>query len=357
MHAAWNGDYVEVSSFLVQNGATLNTADNDGDTALHCAAPKGHPRCVAYLLSLPGIDATLLNKNGKTALEKAEEGGNFPGKTECAKLIKAEDRRLIDAAAGTANQKTEKHAAEVLKTDGAVVVLRSVHFQEQPLYIPAIDYNAQRRQVFVWKREMQSDVLSKARLVVEVIPGTSRIRLQTRKYTEAGEYVYCAENSEVRGEVLVWKGKASSDILEKAEFEVEPVDGHADQVRLKSVKWDGAYLYIPAIDYDSDRRQVYIWKTGPDADALSKARFRIETAAAAHPQEAGMSASDLKAAVAQKAKQKADVDAASTASIERVYAYKYGMRYPALSQDEKVIYFGDNEGLGEVWAIDVESVR
>lgn len=272
------------------------------------------------------------------------------------------EREQQEAAAAAAKAKKEAEvkaaaAVEVLKTDGAVVVLRSVHFQEQPLYIPAIDYNAQRRQVFVWKREMQSDVLSKARLVVEVIPGTSRIRLQTRKYTEAGEYVYCAENSEVRGEVLVWKGKASSDILEKAEFEVEPVDGHADQVRLKSVKWDGAYLYIPAIDYDSDRRQVYIWKTGPDADALSKARFRIETAAAAHPQEAGMSASDLKAAVAQKAKQKADVDAASTASIERVYAYKYGMRYPALSQDEKVIYFGDNEGLGEVWAIDVESVR
>mmetsp|Transcript_11991 Transcript_11991/g.31750 ORF Transcript_11991/g.31750 Transcript_11991/m.31750 type:complete len:398 (-) Transcript_11991:196-1389(-) len=160
------------------------------------------------------------------------------------------------------------------------ITLRSVHWQGQLLYVPDIDYNPKRQQVCVWKREAQSDVISKAQLVVEVVPGTSRIRLQTRKYNEAGQYVYCPAidgpglNGK-RGEVLVWKGEANADVLEKAEFEVEPVDGHSGQIRLRSVKWAGAYLYVPAIDYNGDRRQVLIWKGEPLADVRSKALFQL----------------------------------------------------------------------------------
>ena len=43
-------------------------------------------------------------------------------------------------------------------------------------------------------------------------------------------------------------------------------------------------------------------------------------------------------------------------SAERVFSYKNGMKYPALSPDEKVLYFGDTAGFGEVWAIDIDSV-
>lgn len=44
-------------------------------------------------------------------------------------------------------------------------------------------------------------------------------------------------------------------------------------------------------------------------------------------------------------------------SAVRVFTYKDGIKCPALSPDEKVLYFGDQSGLGEVWAIDIGSVR
>ena len=96
--------------------------------------------------------------------------------------------------------------AEVLKA-GTSVTIRSVHWQGQHLYVPEIDYNGQRRQVLLWKREIQPDVLSKARLLVEAVPGTGKIRLKTCRYSEVGMYLYCpainGSSDGKRGEVLV----------------------------------------------------------------------------------------------------------------------------------------------------------
>jgi len=57
---------------LLQNGADLNSRNALGDTPLMAAAYTGQPNMVRLLLHL-GADATLANRDGKTAQQLAEE--------------------------------------------------------------------------------------------------------------------------------------------------------------------------------------------------------------------------------------------------------------------------------------------
>eukprot|EP00731_Ephydatia_muelleri_P026577 Em0018g677a len=61
--------HAEVVRILVSAGAHVNDKDKDGDTALHIAVQAGHGDCVQLLLSIPGIDANLVNYRGQTPLK------------------------------------------------------------------------------------------------------------------------------------------------------------------------------------------------------------------------------------------------------------------------------------------------
>jgi ankyrin repeat protein len=44
---------------LVSAGAGVNIQDEDGSTALMCAAEHGHKQIIRWMLTLPDIDASL----------------------------------------------------------------------------------------------------------------------------------------------------------------------------------------------------------------------------------------------------------------------------------------------------------
>jgi ankyrin repeat protein len=56
---------------LLEHGAAVNAADNDGRTALMGAAVNDHPEVIALLLKHKA-DLKLTDKGGKTALQWAE---------------------------------------------------------------------------------------------------------------------------------------------------------------------------------------------------------------------------------------------------------------------------------------------
>lgn len=58
----------EAASLLINAGADLNIKNNDGSTALHCAAFFCHPDMVKSLLE-KGADASIKNNYGSTARE------------------------------------------------------------------------------------------------------------------------------------------------------------------------------------------------------------------------------------------------------------------------------------------------
>lgn len=53
---------------LVRSGATVETSDKDGLTALHCAASRGHTDTLDTLLTLCGATPDVIDTNGCTAL-------------------------------------------------------------------------------------------------------------------------------------------------------------------------------------------------------------------------------------------------------------------------------------------------
>jgi ankyrin repeat protein len=61
--AAKSGDVEKIKNLLATDAALIHARDTDGSTPLHCAAWKGHPEVVAFLLSA-GADANAQNSNG-----------------------------------------------------------------------------------------------------------------------------------------------------------------------------------------------------------------------------------------------------------------------------------------------------
>lgn len=64
--AIW-GD-VEAAAVLIDHGADINAAGENGDTPLHRAAGAGHDEMVKFLVSR-GADVTIRNRYGETPLE------------------------------------------------------------------------------------------------------------------------------------------------------------------------------------------------------------------------------------------------------------------------------------------------
>ena len=70
MAALWG--YPSIANLLLQAGATVDAVDNDGDTALHCAAYFGKIQVVEALLNA-GADKAVKTNYGQTALDLAQE--------------------------------------------------------------------------------------------------------------------------------------------------------------------------------------------------------------------------------------------------------------------------------------------
>lgn len=74
-YAVWRLEKETVSR-LLESGADVNAVDNIGQTALHWAASYGHSEIVMTLLS-NGADVNARDNRGKTALINAASEGNW----------------------------------------------------------------------------------------------------------------------------------------------------------------------------------------------------------------------------------------------------------------------------------------
>jgi len=172
---------------------------------------------------------------------------------------------------------------------GKTIRLVSVHWstaeRNEYLYSPGHDYSSRRRMALSWKEEVQGDILAKSRYLVELVPGEDdQIRLVSVNWShlDRNEYLYSPghDYSSRRRMVFSWKGEVQGDIRSKSRYLVELVPGEDDQIRLVSVQWSAAdrneYLYSSAIDWRGTRRMVFSWKGEVQSDILSKSRYRVE---------------------------------------------------------------------------------
>merc|ERR1712048_832419 len=66
---------LDMVELLVEASADLNIRDEDGSTALMCAAEHGHMEIVKHLLQHPDINISATDNDGLTALSVAMEAG------------------------------------------------------------------------------------------------------------------------------------------------------------------------------------------------------------------------------------------------------------------------------------------
>lgn len=67
---------VEISKLLLECGAEINLQDNDGSTALMCAAEHGHSEVTSLLLSHSDCDPLIEDNEGSTAFKIALINGH-----------------------------------------------------------------------------------------------------------------------------------------------------------------------------------------------------------------------------------------------------------------------------------------
>ncbi|KAJ3666507.1 hypothetical protein Zmor_001946 [Zophobas morio] len=103
---------------LLEAGADINIQDEDGSTALMCAAEHGHIDIVKHFLSQPDCDSSITDVDGRTALKIAIEAGH----RHVGVLLYAYQRNIQ----GLHDKKKSKPASP--KTPSSALPLRSSYF-------------------------------------------------------------------------------------------------------------------------------------------------------------------------------------------------------------------------------------
>ena len=114
LSAAKKGDLVALRAATDSNPALIWVRDKDGSTPLHCAAWKGHPQLVEYLLDV-GADINDHNENGHwgtTPLHAAAHGNQK--KVAEVLLSRGADVNAGNLSGKTPLQETEVHNARAV---------------------------------------------------------------------------------------------------------------------------------------------------------------------------------------------------------------------------------------------------
>ncbi|XP_037803820.1 cyclin-dependent kinase 4 inhibitor C-like, partial [Penaeus monodon] len=76
VHCAAKGGHIEALRLLKESECDLTTRTPRGATTLHCAAEGGHVAAVQWLLEHSGLSLDSLNNDGETALDVARRNGH-----------------------------------------------------------------------------------------------------------------------------------------------------------------------------------------------------------------------------------------------------------------------------------------
>ena len=126
LHGAAAYGHVEVTKALLEAGAEVNRADNEGYTALHRAAENCHVEVIKVLLEA-GAEVDHANNEGVTALFGAAEGGHV----EVIKVLLEAGAAINHAAnnghtpLASARAKQQEAAAQALMQAGATAPRRT----------------------------------------------------------------------------------------------------------------------------------------------------------------------------------------------------------------------------------------
>ncbi|KAL4822460.1 hypothetical protein H8958_005784 [Nasalis larvatus] len=131
LHQACIDENLEVVRFLVEQGATVNQADNEGWTPLHVAASCGYLDIARYLLS-HGANIAAVNSDGDLPLDLAESD-------PMEGLLKAEiARRGVDVeAAKRAEEELLLHDTRCWLNGGAMPEARHPRTGASALHVAA----------------------------------------------------------------------------------------------------------------------------------------------------------------------------------------------------------------------------
>mgnify|MGYP003289443439 CR=1 FL=1 len=91
LHKAVMANNVDEVKRLIAQGANVNQQDKLGNTPLHLAAFLGRTDCVVALLNAPNIDLSIKNKQNKTPLDMANDGGNHRCYSEIERKLNAQN--------------------------------------------------------------------------------------------------------------------------------------------------------------------------------------------------------------------------------------------------------------------------
>eukprot|EP00057_Strongylocentrotus_purpuratus_P029946 XP_780286.3 PREDICTED: ankyrin repeat domain-containing protein 39-like [Strongylocentrotus purpuratus] len=76
LHGASQNGHLDVTRYLISQGAQMNKGNNDGRTALHIASHKGHLDVTKYLISR-GAEVNKEDNNGRPPLHGAAQNGHL----------------------------------------------------------------------------------------------------------------------------------------------------------------------------------------------------------------------------------------------------------------------------------------
>jgi ankyrin repeat protein len=108
--AAWTGNIGAVERILGRRGTLVDKKDESGDTALHCAASRGHHEIVEKLLKA-GAAINTASSTQWTALHKAARNGHVAVVTALLAHKTEEGRRIVDIHTKNERGATALHAA------------------------------------------------------------------------------------------------------------------------------------------------------------------------------------------------------------------------------------------------------
>ncbi|XP_047481442.1 ankyrin-3-like isoform X2 [Penaeus chinensis] len=113
VHCAAKGGHIEALKLLKESGCDLTTRTPQGATTLHCAAEGGHVAAVQWLLDHGSLSLDSLNNDGDTALDVARKNGQHTATAHLQEAKHQRDMKKLQDEMKEKEQENTRLAAEL----------------------------------------------------------------------------------------------------------------------------------------------------------------------------------------------------------------------------------------------------